>query len=282
VEATTRGSHTAAEASVREAKIGLSTGPDEVARASAQVSAAQAMYRKTDVDLERAKTMFAKRLISPQQLDATQNAADAATASLAEAQAHLRIAVASTDAAHARVTEAQARLTASGAVGPQIAEARAKAAAAQAAVQAAEAARNIAALDLSYAHVVAPVSGIASNRSFTAGQMVTAGEPLLMIVPTDDVWVIANFKETQLGRMRARQPARIHVDSYPDLDVSGTVESLSAATGAHFSLLPPDNATGNFVKVVQRVPVRIRLHPWSKDRVLRPGMSVVATVTVGN
>ncbi|HEV3072993.1 MAG TPA: HlyD family secretion protein [Thermoanaerobaculia bacterium] len=132
----------------------------------------------------------------------------------------------------------------------------------------------------SYTHIVAPVSGIVGHKSVESGQHVQPGQELLTIVEVDDAWITANFKETQLRLMRPGQPAEIHVDSY-GVDLPGHVESIAAATGARFSLLPPENASGNFVKVVQRLPVRIRLdHAQDPRRPLRPGMSADVAVKV--
>ena len=141
----------------------------------------------------------------------------------------------------------------------------------------AEAARDLAALDLSYTRIIAPRDGLASKKSVITGQMLSLGQPVVQIVPIDDVWVTANFKETQLNKMRAGQSATVSVDAYPGLKLSGSVQSFSGATGARFSLLPPENATGNFTKVVQRIPVRIHLEA-PQDRPLRPGMSVEVTI----
>jgi membrane fusion protein, multidrug efflux system len=134
-------------------------------------------------------------------------------------------------------------------------------------------------LNLQYATVKAPVHGIVSRRTAQVGQVVQPGQPLLTIIPLDDVWITANFKETQIDGMRAGQPVTIEVDAYGGREFKGTVDSVAAATGSRFSLLPPDNATGNYVKVVQRVPVKIRLEEeQDAQHLLRPGMSVVPTV----
>jgi membrane fusion protein (multidrug efflux system) len=155
--------------------------------------------------------------------------------------------------------------------------ARADAALAQ--VKQAKSALDQAELNLQYATLKAPVSGIVSRRTVEVGQVVQAGQPLLAIIPLDDVWVTANYKETQLTHMRPGQKATIKVDAYGSRSFTGKVDSIAAATGARFSMLPPENATGNFVKVVQRVPVKIVLDPGQNtDHQLRPGMSVVPTV----
>jgi membrane fusion protein, multidrug efflux system len=152
---------------------------------------------------------------------------------------------------------------------------------AQARLAAAQAARDNAALQLSYTKVTAPVTGIVSRKQVEVGQLVQAAQPLLTVVSDTGVWVTANFKETQLVDLKVGQPVELEVDAYGGCTAKGKVESLSAATGAKFALLPPDNATGNFTKVVQRVPVRIAIETGcGKDRPLRPGMSVAAHVSV--
>jgi membrane fusion protein (multidrug efflux system) len=151
---------------------------------------------------------------------------------------------------------------------------------AQAAVQAAQASVDQAKLNLSYTHIVAPASGVVGNKTVQVGQRVQPGEQLLTVVPLNDIWITADFRETQLRRMRRGQPVTVHVDT-TGLDYKGYVEGLPGATGELDSLLPPENATGNYVKVVQRLPVRIRLYPGEDpDHSLRPGMSVEPTVWV--
>src|SRR5437867_2378359 len=145
--------------------------------------------------------------------------------------------------------------------------------AAEAAARAAEAALN-----LSYTRITAPASGVVSKKTVELGQLVQAGQPLMSVVPLEDVWITANLKETQIEAVKPGEPVDFTVDAYPGLHFRGHVESLSPATGARFSLLPPDNATGNFTKVVQRVPVRIRPDKPDPAHPLRPGMSVVVTI----
>jgi membrane fusion protein (multidrug efflux system) len=208
-----------------------------VGQAEAAIRQAEANAQKAHADLDRVQPLAERDIVSKQQLDAAQAAATAADAQVSAAQAAL--------------------------------------AAADARVAAARATRDQAALQLSYTRVTAPMSGVVSKKNVEVGELVQAGQPLMSVVPLTDVWVVANFKETQVEGVTPGDPADITVDAYPGLHVAGHVESLSPATGAKFSLLPPDNATGNFTKVVQRVPVRIALddspdpaHP------LRPGMSV--------
>jgi membrane fusion protein (multidrug efflux system) len=219
--------------------------------------------------------IHAHRLLVPQQrLDAAQNAFDAADATYAQAKARLAMARAQAGTAKARVSEARARYSQTSAVGAQIDQARARATVAHARVETARAARDLAKLDFDYTKILAPGDGVASKKAISVGQMLSPGQPVAMLVRTQDVWITANFKETQLQKMRPGQPAEIEIDAFPGLKIAGEVESLSGGTGARFSLLPPDNASGNFVKVVQRVPVRIRLKPGQDpEKRLRPGMS---------
>jgi len=211
-----------------------------VGQAEAQVEQAQATAAKARADLDRMRPLAEQDIVSRQQLDAAEANARAADASLAAAEAAL--------------------------VG------------ADARVGAARAARDQAALNLSYTRVTAPASGVVSKKTVEVGQLVQAGQPLMSVVPLEDVWITANMKETQIENIRPGDPVSFTVDAYPGRDFKGHVESLSPATGARFSLLPPDNATGNFTKVVQRVPVRIRPDKVDPDHPLRPGMSVVATI----
>jgi membrane fusion protein (multidrug efflux system) len=150
---------------------------------------------------------------------------------------------------------------------------------ARARYEAARATRDNAALQLSYATVLAPATGLVARKSVETGQLLQAGQPVLSIVAADSVWVTANYKETQVAVMHPGQDVELEVDAYPDCHMRGKLESISSATGARFALIPPDNATGNFTKVVQRVPVRIQvLDDCGEDRPLRPGMSVAAVV----
>jgi membrane fusion protein (multidrug efflux system) len=137
--------------------------------------------------------------------------------------------------------------------------------------------RDLALLDVSYTHILAPHDGAVSRKTVNEGQSVGAGQPVVQLV-TPEIWVTANFKETQVGRMRVGQPAHFSVDAFPGVELEGDVQSLSGATGARFSLLPPDNATGNFTKVVQRVPVRVHVRDVPAGVTLRAGMSVDLTV----
>ena len=212
-----------------------------VGQADAAVAQAQANALKAAADLARIEPLAIQNVVSQQQLDAARAAAAAAAAQLASAQAAL--------------------------------------AGADARVAAARAARDQAALQLSYTHITAPANGVVSKKAVELGQLVQPGQPLMTVVPLDDIWVTANLKETETADVTPGDSAEVTVDAYKGLHFRGHVESLSPATGARFSLLPPDNATGNFTKVVQRIPVRIRLDgAMDPTHPLRPGMSVVATI----
>jgi len=212
-----------------------------VGQADAAVAQAQANAVKATADLARMEPLAAQNVVSQQQLDGARAAAAAAAAQLASAQAAL--------------------------VG------------ADARVAAARASRDQAALQLSYTRIITPSAGVVSKKAVELGQLVAAGQPLMTVVPLEDVWVTANLKETETADVTPGDSADIVVDAYKGVHFRGHVESLSPATGAKFSLLPPDNATGNFTKVVQRIPVRIHLDgPVDPAHVLRPGMSVVATI----
>ena len=254
--------------------------------AKARVAEAQANYTKAARDVERLKPLTAKDEIPRQQYDSAVAAADAAKAALDSAEAGVHEAESSIASYEAKLMQArgtfgQAEAEAQAAnTGPQeVAASRARVQVAAARIDQAKAAVAQARLNLEYATVRAPVNGIVSRKNVEAGQVVQPGQPLLAVVPLDEVWITANFKETQLDKMKTGQPATVSVDAYGSSKFTGHVESIAAATGARFSLLPPENASGNYVKVVQRIPIRIALDQNADpDHVLRPGMSVVATV----
>ncbi len=278
ISATATGQKGAAEASLRGSSVAASATEDQIAQADAQVRQAAVAHDQAKTDLDRVKQLFGQGAIARQQLDDAQSRFDATEAALTQAKAQQSFVRAGVAQAQSRVAEASARVNQSAAVGAQIAQARARAAEAHAKADTSKAARDLAALDLSYTKIIAPRAGRASKKSVLVGQMISIGQPIVQIVPTEELWVTANFKETQLNKMRAGQPAEVDVDAYSGLKLHGTVESFSGATGARFSLLPPENATGNFTKVVQRVPVRIHLEAVPQDRALRPGMSVEVTI----
>jgi membrane fusion protein (multidrug efflux system) len=289
----TRGQISHADASISEAEAQIGASGTQLASAEARRKAAQARIAearanldRTNKDLERWRTLVAKDEVSRQQFDAAEASAramqaqlDAAIASEQEAANAVKVIEAQLQKDRAALGKVQAdRITASG--GPEeISTAQARANSAVASVAQARARLADAELKLAYTVIRAPVSGVASKRNLETGQTVQAGQSLLAIVPLDDIWVTANFKETQLRDMREGQPARFSVDAYGGREFTGKVESIAAATGARFSLLPPENASGNFVKVVQRIPVKIALDKSADpSHPLRPGMSVEATV----
>ena len=238
-----------------QAQAAVEQAAGQRAALDAQITAARAQETKAKQDLARMEDLASKQVISKMQLDAARAAADAATANVVALERQRSAAGGSVASAQAGVRLAEARL------------------------QAAQAARENAALQLGYTAVRAPAAGIVSRKQVEPNQLVQPGQPLLTIVADTGVFVTANFKETQLSDIRVGQPAEIDVDAYGGATALGCVESVSAATGSKFALLPPDNATGNFTKVVQRVPVRLRVKQGlGNDRPLRPGMSVTVHV----
>jgi membrane fusion protein (multidrug efflux system) len=279
VDATSRGGLDAARAALRGSSVGVNSAESEVAAARAALARAEVDAHKAELDLNRAKQLKAANAIPTERLDAAQLAYDSSRASLAQAKAQVALAMEAKNAAQSHVGEARGRLSQSAPIQPQIAAAKAGVDLAHARVQSAQAALALAKLQLGYTHIVAPADGLASKLMVHDGQLVTVGQPVIALVPSA-TYVIANFKETQVGEMRVGQRAEIEVDAFPGRKFEGEVTSLSGGTGASFSLLPADNATGNFVKVVQRVPVRIA---WKSppDVAMRAGLSADVTVLVG-
>jgi len=263
-ETTSSSQLVAADAAVKAAQR-------EIESAKARLNESQANYAKIAADLKRMEMLIAKDEISRQQYDATVAANNAA-------KANVDAAAAGVASAESKAAQAQAQAEAARTVPEQLKVTRARAGAATAEVQRAISALAQAELNLKYTKIYAPVTGVLSKRNVEPGQVLQAGQPLFSIVNLEDIWVTANFKETQLRNMRVGQKATIKVDAYGH-EYSARVESLGAATGARFSLLPPENATGNYVKVVQRIPVRLRFDKGQDPgRQLRPGMSVETTV----
>ena len=257
----------------------------DLAWAQANVEKSKANAALAQADLGRYTPLLEKGEISKQQFDAAKANADATASGLkadqeklAQAERSIEIAKAQLDAAKAKVQQAQAGVVAAKADTRQVIIRQADAQGKIAKVEQARAAVEAAQLSLEYATVVAPVDGVATHKQVEVGQIVQQGQGLMVVVPLADVWVTANFKETQLRSMKPGQKAHVKVDTYGKT-FSGHVDSIAGATGAVLSLLPPENATGNYVKVVQRVPVKIVLDPIPQEKaVLRPGMNVVATV----
>ncbi|HEV8657339.1 MAG TPA: HlyD family secretion protein [Thermoanaerobaculia bacterium] len=264
--ANARGALVTAQGAVQSSRENVDTSAAAVSEAQAAVTRAAANAEKARRDWERASELGAKGDISKSQVDAARAANESAQADVALAQARLREAQNARQAAQANVQQAQGKLVQSQPVAAQIAAAEAQARLAHAKVQAQEAALQAAQLTLSYTKITAPTDGIASKLAVHPGSLVNIGQPIVQLVPKQ-TYVIANFKETQMKHMRPGQRARVRVDALGRQDFEGHVDSLSGGTGASFSLLPPDNASGNFVKVVQRVPVRISWNGPMSDRV---------------
>ena len=219
------------------------------AAAQASVAQAEANARKAHDDLQRYIGLSTRNVVSKQQLDGARAASEAADAGLLAARKQVQAIQASLGGANARVAALQA-------------------------------AREQAALQVSFTRILAPVSGVVSRKSIDLGQFLQPGQTTMAVVPLDDVWVVGNLKETEVEHVRVGDAVEVEVDAYPHHKFQGHVESVSPATGAKFSLLPPDNATGNFTKVVQRIPVRIRVDGTADAKFpLRPGMSADITIT---
>ncbi len=224
------------------------------AGAQASIAAAEATFRKAAADLERYRGLAAQKIVSAQQLDQAQWAYDNAAGNLEAAKKASLSWTSQVSASDATVRIAYARLAS------------------------AEAATETAKLALANAYLIAPASGTIAKRTIEPGALVQVGQNLMSIVPTEQLWITANLKETQLEKIRPGNEVEFSVDAYPGVKFRGKVESLSPATGARFALLPPDNATGNFTKVVQRLPVRIAVDGKDSTHPLRPGMSVDVTI----
>jgi membrane fusion protein (multidrug efflux system) len=258
---------------VRNAQAGIEAADKQLAAALAQVTQAEANDVKAQDDLKRYKLLVDKKEVSEQIYDQSLAAARASTASVAAARASAAAARQAVEQARSRLAQAEANHR-SAQTGPQqVASTRERARSAAADVQQKRALLDQAELNLTYTRITAPVSGEV-NKTVVVGLNVQPGQQLLTVVPLDEVWITANFKETQLKRMHPGQRADIRVDS-SGRTYRGHVDSIAGATGPLFSVLPPENATGNYVKIVQRLPVKIVLDPGENhDHQLRPGMSV--------
>jgi membrane fusion protein (multidrug efflux system) len=275
-----------AEAEYDRAKIAYEKDSiSGLAFARANVDARQADNDRAQADLARMKPLVQKQEISQQQYDAYLAGARVAESELGAAKDQLTSAERAAESSKAavvaakdRVDQARAGVAQARANHKQVPIKQADAAAAVAAVAQAKANLEAAELELSYTTVVAPVDSVVTKKSVEVGQIVQPGQSLLVLIPLQDIWVTANFKETQLAKVRPGQKAEIDVDMYGKT-FTGHVDSIAGATGARLSLLPPENATGNFVKVVQRIPVKILVDPVPPDKaILRPGMNVDATI----
>ncbi|HUN83966.1 MAG TPA: HlyD family secretion protein [Terracidiphilus sp.] len=271
-----------ADADVSGARAAVSQAEQQLDAAKARVAQADANNVKAQQDLARYRPLVEKDVISKQQFDAAVAAANAASASLADARASQQAAQDGVRVARQREIQSMAMLKYAQTGPQQVAAQNAKARQAEAQVQQAQAQLDQAKLNLSYTKIVAPEAGIITRKSVEINQNVSVGQNLMTLVSLQDLWVTANFKETQLRHMRAGQAVEIHVDA-TGKDYKGRVTQIGGATGSVLSLFPPENATGNYVKVVQRLPVRIDftdLKAEDPDHQLRPGLSVEPKVTV--
>lgn len=263
---------TAAE--LDEARSGVAGADATLAQARSEVREAAAEARRASVDAERFERLLTNHYASRQRYEQAEATTRTADAALGAATEGVRV-------AEARAAQARARVAAARTGSQRIAAREAELKSATTAVAAARAALAKAEIDLGHTRITAPQAGYVTEKSVEPGDVVQPGQTLAELV-YGRPWVVANFKETQLTRMRAGQPVEIRIDAYPDLVLKGHVESIQRGTGARFALLPPENATGNFVKVVQRVPVKIVFDELPRaGQVLALGMSVVPTVNVG-
>ena len=252
------------ESSFQLLLVGVTTAEATAQQSKAQADADQARADKASSDLKRAEDLIQRKIISPQEYDTAKSAADAATNTLKASQAKAESDKSKIDEAKAELEAGRAALT------------RAQAQADQSAVDV-----DLANLSASYTRLVAPVDGRITRKAVEQGDYIQVSQKLMAIVPTN-IWVVANFKETQLAKIRTNQPVEISVDSLGSRTFSGRVQSMQAGSGAAFSLLPPENAVGNYVKVVQRVPVKIVFdNPVEAEHVLGPGMSAEPSVEIG-
>ena len=271
-----------AQAGVSGAQAGIAAARQQFEAAKSQVIEAEANNTKAQNDLVRYKQLIDKQEISQQQYDQAVASAQAAAATVQASRANADALAAQIEQAQDRLAQAGAELRTAGTAPQTMRVTRARALSAQANADQKKAQLDQTELNLQYTKVIAPVSGAVSNRTVEVGQNVQAGQEMMKIIPLDEsnIWVTANFKETQLGKMKAGQSAEIEVDA-TGKSYKGHVDSVAGASGERFSLLPPENATGNYVKVVQRIPVKIVFDQGEiKNHELRPGMSVEAKVWI--
>lgn len=279
VQQSSVGGLSSAKAALTGAGASVRGASDSIRAAEAAVSRAKADFANTEAELKRAQTLIAKDAITRRDLEHAEQMHAVSKAALDAANAQLGVAREQQGMAQARVAEAQGRVTQSAPVDQQVAAAQAAAKLAAARVKSAEVALSRAKLNRSYTTVLAPANGVISKLGAHVGQSVSPGQTLLMLVPSE-TYVVANFKENQVGQMKPGDEVEVEIDAYSGT-FHGVVDTISPATGSRFSLIPADNATGNFVKVVQRVPVKIL---WTKqpDVSMRPGLSAEVTVHVGS
>ena len=277
-DVTTSSQVSASEADVASARAGIQAAQQQLQAAKAELQQAEANDVKAQNDLGRYKQLVDKQEVSQQQYDQAVASAKASAAAVEAARATADAAEQQVTQARGRLVQAEANWRYANTAPKQMQISKAKAESALAEVQRSKANLDQAELNLKYSKVVAPVNGIVSNRTVEVGQNVAPGQELMKVINLDDIWITANFKETQLRDMKPGQRVTIEVDAN-GRKYNGKVDSIAGASGARFSLLPPENATGNYVKVVQRVPVKIVLDPGSNnDRLLRPGLSVTPKV----
>ncbi len=270
----------AAQADVESARAGIQVAKQQLEAAKAQLQQSEANNVKAQNDLARYKQLIDKQEISRQQYDQATAAANGSAAGVAAAHANVAGAQQEVIQAQGKLAQAEANWRYANTAPKQMQITQAKATSAEAEAQRKKADLDQARLNLQYTKVIAPVNGIVSNRTVEIGQNFTAGQELMKVINLDDVWITANFKETQLREMKVGQRVTIEVDA-TGKKYNGKVDSIAGASGARFSLLPPENATGNYVKVVQRIPVKIVLDSGeNKDHELRPGLSVVPKVWI--
>jgi membrane fusion protein (multidrug efflux system) len=270
----------ATEADVASAHAGIAAARQQLEAARAQMAQALANDVKVQNDLGRYRQLVDKQEISQQQYDQAVAASKASAAAVDAARATADAVQSQVTQAQGKLVDAEANLSYARTAPRQMEVTRSKAASALAEAQFKKAALDQAALNLQYTKVTAPVAGVVSDRTVEVGQNVAPGQELMKVIPLNDVWITANFKETQLREMKVGQSVTLEVDA-TGRKYKGKVDSLAGASGARFSLLPPENATGNYVKVVQRIPVKIVLDPGEdNDQSLRPGMSVEPKVWI--
>jgi len=266
-----------AQGGVTQAGASEATVDAGIEQAQADVAVADSRLALAKLDLERSEKLFADGAVARAELDARKAAHEQAAASVAQARARLRAARLGVRNSHGNTEMARGRLVGASAGPAQLEAMRAQVGVSRARVEQAKAALEQAELNRSFTRITAPVAGIVSHRTVEVGQFVSPDRPLMAIVPLDDPWVVANFKEDQVAHLRVGQPARVEVDAYSARSFAGRVDGIGGATGSRFSLLPADNTSGNFTKVVQRIPVVIRF-TVPPGVVLRPGMSASVTV----
>jgi len=270
----------ATEADVASSRAGIAAARQQYEAAKAQLAQAVANDVKAQNDLGRYKQLVDKQEISQQQYDQAVAASRASAAAVDAARATADAAQQQVTQAQGKLVQAEANLSNARTAPRQMEVTRSRAASALAEAQFKKAELDQAQLNLQYTKVTAPVAGVVSDRTVEVGQNVAPGQELMKVIPLNDVWITANFKETQLREMKVGQPVTVEVDA-SGRKYKGKVDSLAGASGARFSLLPPENATGNYVKVVQRIPVKIVLDPGeNNDQSLRPGMSVEPKVWI--